>query len=189
MTTADYVLAVDPGLRGCGVAFGIRGELVKASYVVGNSDKRAHRASLWVPMALAVTAWNSGFSLFALNRYRSTHKDVWFLSAGELVIECPQVYKASHQVGHKVHVDPMDIVDLAACVGAIVTQLAYPATKVYLPKEWKGQVPKEICHARAIKALSQAELQIVNEGLPIESLAHNTLDAVALFLKHVGRVV
>jgi hypothetical protein len=175
---ADYILAIDPGLHGCGATFGIRGTIKRAAYVRGNPDTKASIPDLWYEMAAAVLAWDQDNN-FEHQKSLST----------ELVIECPQVYKASHQRGGKEKTDPQDIVNLAGCVGAIVALLTgYYSPRIYLPREWKGQVPKEICHARAIKALTPDELVIVNAGCTPKSLAHNVLDSVAMYLKHSGRV-
>jgi hypothetical protein len=118
----------------------------------------------------------------------------WAMERGttpcELVIELPQVYKASHQRGAKVGTDPQDLIELAAVVGGLVCMFraSNQKTRTYLPAEWKGQVPKSIVHDRARKRLSAAELAIVEENLPRASLAHNVWDAVSLFLRYVGRL-
>ena len=182
-STCDSVrgmkLVIDPGLHGCGATFGIKGVIKRAAYVRGNPSTKAPLGDLWYDMAEAVLTWDRNH-----NFEHSTVVDT------ELVIECPQVYKASHQRGGKERTDPQDIVNLAACVGAIVAKLTYPQTKVYLPREWKGQVPKDICHARAIKALTSEERAEVDAACTeAGKLAHNVLDSVAMYLKHVGRVV
>jgi hypothetical protein len=176
---ADYTLAIDPGLHGCGAAFGIANKIVRAGYIKGNPNTKEDSATLWLDMGLAIR----GFALACSLTYLGAS------AIGDLIIELPQVYKASHQVGGKSKVDPDDIINLAGCVGTIIGTLHYPKTTIYRPYQWKGQVPKEICHARAIKALSTEELKVVDAGLPAKSLAHNVLDAVAIYLKHVGRVV
>ena len=174
---ADYTLVIDPGLHGCGATFGIRGTIKRAAYVRGNPSTTVPQSVLWVDMGLIL----QGFVLACQTENR-------FISAmGELVIELPQIYKASHQRGGKERTDPDDIINLAGCVGAIIGRADLP-TKIYRPCEWKGQVPKAICHARAIKALTPEELVIVNAGCTPKSLAHNVLDSVAMYLKHVGRV-
>jgi hypothetical protein len=166
-------LAVDPGLRGCGITLGRAGRVVAAAYVVGETSSKAKRTDLWIPMVSAVWKWAREF-------------DFWG-SDGVLVIELPQVYKASHQRGRKVGTDPQDLIELAAVVGGITALCGVPA-RAYLPAEWKGQVPKEIMHDRARARLSPSELAAVETNLPRGSLAHNVWDAVSLFLRHVGRL-
>lgn len=168
----SYLVTIDPGVRGCGVAFAIDGVIRAAEYVVGEKDTKVTRAGAWLMMAKAVRQWwlarePSGQNL-------------------ELVIELPQIYKDSHQVGSKSRVDKDDLVNLAATVGAVV-QALNTSTVVYLPCEWKGQVPKEIMHERAQARLTVEELVVIQKSLPGAKLAHNVWDAVAMSLKHTGR--
>jgi RNase H-fold protein (predicted Holliday junction resolvase) len=158
------VLAVDPGVRGCGCAlFAPDGVLVRAAYVPG--AKVGDRAAAWVPMARAVATWAD-----------FVHSPI------QLVIELPQVYQGSKQTG-----DPNDLIDLAAIVGGICAIMQCgPETKIYKPREWKGQAPKEIIHERARKRLSTAELAAM--VLPAKSLQHNVLDAVAIGLVYLRRM-
>jgi hypothetical protein len=156
------LLAVDPGLRGCGVALFNDGQLQHAEYVIGSAA--GVRAGAWQPMAEAVRLWAT---------YRT-------LEDTTLVVELPQVYVRARSKG-----DPNDLIDLAAVVGALVAYFPVGAT-VYLPAEWKGQVPKEIIHARAASALSAWETRQITYPKR-KGLAHNVLDAVALGLCHLGR--
>lgn len=106
-----------------------------------------------------------------------------------LVLEIPRIYP------HRSKGDPNDIVQLALTVGEIrghyrplVTHLSetYPAT-------WKGQVPKEIHHARVLKVLADdekklldAERRKVTKTNP-HGYDHNMLDAVGLGLWFLQR--
>jgi hypothetical protein len=47
------------------------------------------------------------------------------------------------------------------------------------PREWKGQVPKDVHHARLVKTLTPDELAMVEASAP-PSLRHNVLDAVGI---------
>ena len=165
-------LVIDPGIHGCGAAYGVDKTLKAVAYIRGRSETKIDRWILWRQMALNVDTWAPA------------------LKAEELVIELPMVYLASHQRGTKTSVNPDDIVELATCVGTIIGTSRCSRVKIYRPYEWKGQVPKEICHARAIKALTASERAVIDTGISNvpKSLQHNALDAVAMFLKHVGRV-
>lgn len=171
---SEGILAIDPGLRGCGAAFGFLGQICAASYVQGVKDPAVRREGLWHPMVKAVWDW------------AITHGT----SPCGLVIELPQVYKAAHQRGKKVGTDPQDLIKLAAVVGGFVClfRSSNQEVRTYLPAEWKGQVPKNIVHDRARARLSPTELAVVQKGLPRASLAHNVWDAVSLYLRHVGRL-
>jgi hypothetical protein len=158
----DLLLSVDPGLRGCGCALWAGARLTRAGYVTsGSKDKRS---SAWLAMSHAVRDWVGG-----------TWPDA-------LAVELPQVYRESLLKG-----DPNDLVDLACVVGGLCEIFSGAKQRVYLPKEWKGHVPKEIHHARAKKRLDAAELAGVE--LPSQKgLAHNVWDGVALGLTDLGRL-
>lgn len=100
-----------------------------------------------------------------------------------LAIELPQVYHAA------IETDQNDLIALAAVVGALCREFSdAEETKVYLPAEWKGQAPKEIVHARAMKRLDAAEAATIPEMA--KSKKHNMLDGVSIglvFLKRLGR--
>lgn len=169
------LVAVDPGLRGCGVAVFRETDLIWAGYAVGATDTNVRRADAWRAMVRGVQAALAGVGGLLDEQLRPQH----------LAIELPQVYRDSHQRGAKRGTDPNDLIELGAVVGG-VEELLGCATTVYLPREWKGQAPKEIVHDRARARLSAAETAAVK--LPRASLAHNVWDAVALGLRHLGRL-
>ena len=123
----------------------------------------------------------------------------------EAIVEKPQ---ADSRVG-------VYNIDLA-CRGAELAGRAIHPRGVVLyttPTKWKQSVPKPICHARALKDLSSAELSLLPDGTAERvrsaresgakdgwrkpgavyygrgkgSDVHNLLDAVALGLWHLGR--
>lgn len=97
---------------------------------------------------------------------------------GDLVIEMPQVYARSKSKG-----DPNDLIKLAVMVGRIL-QSNQGLQWVYLPRQWKGQVPKDILTERTKRALTNLELDRVY--LPkAPSLHHNVWDAIGIGLHHL----
>jgi len=168
------LLAVDPGLRGCGVALFDEGTktLLRADYVKGSA--KAERAEAWAEMAVAVDNWTD--------------------TQPRIVIEFPQVYKRQHMSARKKGTDPNDLLQLAAVVGAITSCVSSIDVAVLLPMEWKGQVDKAVMWDRALKRLSTEELSRVPgpnvPGKPrvLKSLAHNMHDAIMLGLVHLGRL-
>ena len=150
--------------------------ILAAGYVVGEKETRVVRAPAWIFMADAVVRWVEDLPMGKR-----------FFREADLAIELPQVYRSSHQAVDKHKVNPNDLIDLAAVVGAVTASFRRP-TRVYLPAEWKGQVPKEIVHERARARLSADELAVIERGAPRASLAHNMWDAVSIFLKHSGRM-
>jgi hypothetical protein len=102
---------------------------------------------------------------------------------GELVIERPQVYRPKESKG-----DPNDLIKVAIEVGRWVERASLSGARVLqtLPNEWKGQVPKDVHHRRALAILSDDERAAI-PSLP-RTYAHNALDAVALGLWRLGRL-
>lgn len=102
---------------------------------------------------------------------------IYIVGVDRAVIELPQVYRAARSKG-----DPNDLIDLAVTVGRYVQILESRAIKVVLvkPRDWKGQVPKEVHHKRILARLSTEEVA----RLPklAASKVHNMLDAVGLAL-------
>lgn len=94
------------------------------------------------------------------------------------VIELPMVYQRSKA-------PPKDIVRLAVRVGILTEKMlagGIPSVVELCPTTWKGQVPKDIHHARLFAALSASEQEVVRAcGAGIApSLRNNMLDAVGL---------
>jgi len=99
-----------------------------------------------------------------------------------VVIERPQVYPQNP-------VPANDLVTLSILVGRLTEFYSSPVCKVehVLPRAWKGQLPKEVCWARAAAKLSMAETLIVEQAKLPRSSVHNMRDAVALGIWHSDR--
>ena len=172
-----YLLAIDPGVRGCGVAL-FRGGRLQVAGFAGHTNKESlddkhTRASVINTVADVVRECLGGVPI------------------SMLAIEMPRVHDKKHQVGGKSKVDPNDIVKLATVVGALIHEFSEATTTVYLPHEWKGQLPKDICHDRAMGRLDdeeRANLARVVEGKISKKHLLDVLDAVALGLHHVRRL-
>ena len=156
-------VAIDPGLRGCGVAWFRDGRLKVASYVESRA-RTARGADCFVAMADAV---------YERRRYlgcEHTHT----------IIELPQVYQSKHQKG-----DQDDIIQLAGVVGAIC-QTSGDDVQTVRPREWKGTIAKEVMTRRIDSRLDDAEkAAIVRKSAALD---HNTLDAVGIGLWYLGRL-
>jgi predicted nuclease with RNAse H fold len=106
-----------------------------------------------------------------------------------LVLEVPRIYP------HRSKGDPNDIVDLAMTAGEIrgFARAAGCHIIEVFPRTWKGQVPKEIHHARVLKHLADDELRLLDVEARKFSKTnpngydHNMLDAVALGLWFLQR--
>jgi hypothetical protein len=96
------------------------------------------------------------------------------------LIEKPQVYRAVSSKGN-----PNDLITLAILVGRYAERLTLAGVCVDLvtPASWKGQIPKDVHHARVVSGLSAAEVAILDRGAirpRAKTRDHNVLDAVAL---------
>jgi hypothetical protein len=148
-----HLVSLDPGLRGCGVAWWhASGNLTHVAYLRNPVKKCDGPAALM------------GYDSVVLYDNRPDY----FIS------EVPQVYRAGASKG-----DPDDLIQLAGVVGvfsALFSATTYTGVK---PREWKGQVPKDVHHARLVKTLTPEDLAMVEAAAP-PSLRHNVLDAVGI---------
>lgn len=94
---------------------------------------------------------------------------------GDCIIEVPQIYPGQQQKG-----DQNDLIDLAVVVGRYVECASAQCFRVRLvkPREWKGQLPKDVCWQRVRETLTAVELEHM-EKVP-KSKAHNMHDAIGL---------
>ena len=191
MATPGNVLAVNPGARGCGVAYFRRGLLAWAELATSPSMDRG--ASGWVAMAREIPAlFRSVKVLEQTSTTRSTVSGyrVDYVDGSEdfaLAVEGQQIYARGKG-------DQNDIVLLAAVAGAVAMQFqGCPEMRSYLPNEWKGDVPKPkrrrdpyIVAERCRHRLTPAELAGVKLPDDVERQWH-TWDAVGIGLHHLGR--
>jgi hypothetical protein len=169
----EYVIAVDPGIRGCGVALFRGGVLVDCEYV-RNPVKKGADFDAVVGAARAVDAW-------CFRSLEAIPNDVGWST--RVVLEFPQVYTASKSKG-----DNNDLLPLAAVDGAIAALLGCPATRV-APRDWKGSMAHEAVEHRVASRLDGDEMFVIDEafGRAGKTLAHNVTDAVGIGLHAVGR--
>lgn len=79
------------------------------------------------------------------------------------------------------------ILELQAIGAYLAGRLAVPVRFVP-PHEWKGQVSKEVCHARLERSMSHGELAALATACKTwGKRAHNVKDAGALLHFHFGR--
>jgi hypothetical protein len=164
--------AVDPGIRGCGVAVFEGGVLALCQYVV-NPMEAGGGADAAATMAREV--------YYAIDRFRPR----------ALVVEWPRVYATAIRLGRSKS-DPNDLLALAGVDAAIAALCAdhisgLGSVTSYAPSEWKGQVPKEVMLGRIRSKLTRMEDDLVDAVKPA-SKRHNAIDAVGIGLHHIGRL-
>jgi hypothetical protein len=148
-----HLVSLDPGLRGCGVAWWhANGSLAHVAYL-RNPVKKGDGPAAWM-----------GYTKGVYHTLQVEH----FIS------EVPQVYRAGASKG-----DPDDLIQLAGVVGVFACLFHATTYTGVKPREWKGQVPKDVHHARLVKTLTPEELAMVEASAP-PSLRHNVLDAVGI---------
>jgi hypothetical protein len=186
------ILAVDPGIRGVGVALFrdlrrqsaslacTQPDLVRCAYVRNPSTAGAGPFEC-SEIAIAVDDWLRGVIV-----------NMTLARLDGVVVEWPQVYTAGKLVG-----DPNDLLPLAGVDAAIVAYARagrrphVPRLHViaYKPHEWKGQIPKgEIFEGRVRERLTLDEAILLDDALDDapKSLRHNVYDAV-IGLHYAGR--
>ena len=153
------LVAIDAGLRTCGVAMFATGVLV-AAFTADESVGRG--PAVWRSMALKVTS--------NITRLRYP----WCEMPVDLVIEVMQEDSRSRG-------NVADILEVQGVAGAISSHYLWKTITGYTPRQWKGSVPKTVSHLRARRTMCVAERDVV------EGLDHNGMDAVALGLFHLKR--
>lgn len=151
-------LAIDPGVRGCGAAWFEDGTLTSAMYL-RTTDEESTGAKAWWRMVSAFRDYTS--------------------SVDTLVLEVPQVYRMSKG-------DPNDLVAVAGTAGAIIGAYYELAQDVvsYLPRQWKGNVPKAVHNQRVLADLTATETKSIQYPKQA-SLKHNVIDAIGLGVFHL----
>lgn len=131
------------------------------------------------------TGWATFDPTTGLLHYAGTTSVQSWLAVDErpystLVIEIPQVYRASQSKG-----DPNDLIKVAVQAGQWIERFSCTGAAVrrVLPNEWKGQVPKTVHNKRVLACLTEDEKTRI-----LPSLDHNMVDAIGLGLFHLKRL-
>lgn len=117
------VLSIDPGTRGCGCAWWVGEDLLCARYVLGASGGRETGPAEWMATVRAVEKASAS----ALDGLRPE----------VVVVERMQVYTRGKG-------DPRDLLALSAIGGGLFRAFGEAEPVGPLPREWKGQVPREV---------------------------------------------
>jgi hypothetical protein len=185
------VLSIDPGVRFTGAAiFDLdTKQLLKARRVRGAGFSSTEFGSrLWnlIDVAKDVVAFAKAHAPFSA-----------------VVFEWPQIY-GKRQAGRK---DPNDLLPLSAVDGAVLALMDPYLTdecqaELYVPHEWKGSKQANPTARMVLDELSVNEQKAIEDIVPFRSHlsecertgtevshpAHNTIDAVGIGLKFLGRL-
>lgn len=166
------LLAIDPGLRGCGCALFDDGVLRAAAYVRGEG----------VPEDLLMLARATALGVQWWVAERTTpYPD-------RLVLELPQTYGGRASRG-----DANDLLALAAVDGAVAVLFPLTSVQAIRPHQWKGGVPKPksargkyIVQERILERLSAEEQERITWS-KAEKLKWDVADAIGVGLWALGR--
>lgn len=164
-----WLVAVDPGIRGSGVAVFSDGALFAAHYVKSPAQSDEDLLRQAAAMASAI---------------RAAVLDAAGLT---LVVELPRIYSRG---GGKTKGDPNDLRGLCLVAGGLAALFPGADIRSVEPAEWKGQVPKGVMGKRVRGRLCAAEAGVLAraEAAVAASLRHNAVDAVGIGLWALGRL-
>jgi hypothetical protein len=171
MSACSLLVAVDPSLRGCGVAFFADGELLAA----GVRRTTLVGAPAWLDVASRVRSFVDEVQITAF-------AGRVFQTVDQLVIEVPQKDARPARVS--------DLLDLAGVAGAVAARIWARHVDAPTPTRWKGSVPKNVVAERARGALRPGEhwIRIRDVDSLAGTIRHNAWDAIALGLWALGRL-
>lgn len=152
------VLAIDPGLRACGVANFVDGVLDEASYLKADRVE-GDGPDAWREMVATI--------------------DHMYVPPDLLVFEQPGAYKSDTARR------TLDLQGLIGVCGFMCGKWQMEAIR-YRPREWKGTIPDEMINERIKSRLSESELGRVI--LPAKSYQHNVWNAIGVGLKYLNRL-
>jgi len=159
------LVALDPGIRGCGIALFRDGMVTRAAYVANPIEKGCDVAAV-TEMAAAAARWVCNGPLVVPVPVNA-------------VIEVPRVYPLARQKG-----DQNDLIAIAGVAFAFASHCLGVAQ--YYPRDWKGTLDADDMTERIKSRLSVAELNCITKARA--SLMHNVYDAIGIGLKKVGRL-
>ena len=136
MTIQVATIAIDPGVHGLGLSLWDRSQrLILACYVEGDRSAKHECVKTTGPLQGVLLKYD-------------------IHPAAHLVVETPQIYRASQQKGSQ-----KDITRLTLTVGAVVQSCLPYVDRITMPypRQWKGQVPKHIAIERYKVTLTEDE--------------------------------
>lgn len=154
------MLAVDPGLRACGVALFHNGVLVRAGVVRGLREGQG--PEVWAALATEVEEW----ARLTVLTTRYTY--------GHLVVETMR----HNPHGRSVPVE--DLLELAGVAGAVVGRLPGWTAHAAQAHRWKGQVPRDVMGRRVEAHLREEGLWARVEVPSVKDHLNDAMHAVGM---------
>lgn len=184
------LLAIDPGIRGSGAALfgsGARGDVIArprvpsgelfAACYVKSPAKSGNGPAECLAMAGAIVTW----AVEVIGHPSAA------LVIDRVVFEWPRIYQDDHKVKRT---DNNDLLPLPGIGCAVCAFLPHAEHVSLHPDEWKKQQGKGTTAGRILggerargRLTAAEQARITRKG----AKDHNTLDAIGIGLKHVGR--
>lgn len=160
MTTT---LVIDPGARGCGLAY-FKGPTLTYANFIANPETEGSGPRSWFALADAV---------YADMKERSYRVDVY-------VCELMQIYFRPGKGAN-----PNDLLELAAVSAAIGASFPVKEAYGYYPRSWTGTSPKSVRQPRILAQLSDVERESILEKR--KTFLDHAVDAIGIGLYHLER--
>jgi Holliday junction resolvasome RuvABC endonuclease subunit len=139
------VLSIDPGLRKCGCA-------------------------TWTAGGELIAAWTARCS------GRTRGPEAWRAIARAVVAPPPRVVAIeTMQVDGRTRGKEKGILELSGVVGVLTARFWDSEVAAYTPRQWKGNVPKEVMRARLRSRLTPAEMSRIDSRA-----THDAWDAIGI---------
>lgn len=163
-TKSEITVAIDPGLNTSGVA------IFKGGYLLDGWSVRTNCKNT-DPLPNRIKAM--GISIVHLVTTNTS-------TINNLLVEFPQVYDA--RKGLQKANSGNSVLPLAAIVGFVCAKVESYKIEYIKPREWKGQLPKNVCVNRVKNTLR------IEDNRPERKLTHDGWDAVGIGLWYHGRI-
>lgn len=164
MRIEKALVAIDPGVRGCGIAkFCVETKELYEAFYLPNPMAKGDDYEAVYSMASAVFGKSTDIT--------------------EGIIECPMVYSASKQKGRQSNI--LALAGVSYATSTLLFDYGITCQKV-LPYEWKGQVDADIMLKRIEKRLNGIEILAIRSCA--QRLRHNVIDAIGIGLYKLGRL-
>lgn len=149
------ILSFDPGLRKAGCAlWDFDGNLFRA-WTAKQPNRRLSDLSAWTRLVENI-------------RIDEPVRVV--------VCEMVQIYAKNRRA------NPEGLLQLSGVIGAMAWRFRDAELYCYRPREWKGQIPKDVMRSRLHAALSEEEISRVEKGA-----THDAWDAIGLGVFHLRK--
>lgn len=166
---SNIVIGIDCGIKYIGLSLFVNNVLNNCAYI--ESSEKGDQNGAVNLVSLVENVRETGF-------IKNISQDF------HVIIEYPEQYAYSPAPRSSVQ-------GLAYTAGALTymfSQSFGASVQLVLPKEWKGQVPKEIFLKRIEKRLDEQEKSVLDsKSLPL-SKKHNVIDAIGIGLYYLKRL-